>query len=119
MSKRAFDKITQGLREALSIARGDAKPARLHIPPEIEVRHIRSKLRLSQDNFAAAFGFTLNQITAWEQGRSRPLGGVRAYLMLIEREPGTVIAMLRPQREARKAAWRDGAPPGAWPELKS
>jgi putative transcriptional regulator len=112
MSKRAFDKITQGLREALSIARGDGKPARLHIPPEIDVRHIRSKLRLSQDDFAAAFGFTLNQIAAWEQGRSRPLGGVRAYLMLIEREPGTVIDMLRPLREARKAA-----PAQSWPEL--
>ena len=33
MSNRAFNKITQGLREALSIARGDAKPARLHITP--------------------------------------------------------------------------------------
>jgi putative transcriptional regulator len=104
MSKRAFDKIAKGLREALSIARGDAKPARLHIPPEIDVRHIRNKLRLSQDDFAAAFGFTLNQIAAWEQGRSRPLGGVRAYLMLIDREPATVITMLRPLREARRAA---------------
>ena len=102
MSKRAFDKIAKGLREALSIARGDAKAARLHIPPEIDVRHIRNKLRLSQDDFAAAFGFTLNQITAWEQGRSRPLGGVRAYLMLIDREPGTVIAM--PPCAPREAA---------------
>jgi putative transcriptional regulator len=104
MSKRAFDKIARGLREALSIARGDDKPVRLHIPPEIDVRYIRSKLRLSQEDFAAAFGFTLNQITAWEQGRSRPLGGVRAYLMLIDREPNTVIGMLRSLREARKAA---------------
>lgn len=104
MSKRAFDRTTTGLREALSIARGDGKPARLHIPPEIDVRYIRNKLRLSQDDFAAVFGFTLNQITAWEQGRSRPLGGVRAYLTLIDREPGTIITMLRPLREARQAA---------------
>jgi putative transcriptional regulator len=101
MTKRAFDKITGGLREALSIARGDATPAKLDIPPEIDVRYIRNKLRLSQDDFAAAFGFTLNQITAWEQGRSRPLGGVRAYLMLIDREPGTVISMLRSLRDVR------------------
>jgi putative transcriptional regulator len=50
------------------------------------------------------FGFTLNQVTAWEQGRSRPLGGVRAYLMLIDREPGTVVDMLRSLRDARKVA---------------
>ena len=103
MRKRAFDKVAEGLREALSIARGEANPSRLYIPPEIDVRRIRNKVRLSQDDFAAAFGFTLNQITAWEQGRSRPLGGVRAYLMLIDRNPTAVIGMLRSLREARKA----------------
>ena len=36
MSKRAFDKIAEGLTEALAIARGEAKPAKLHIPAEIE-----------------------------------------------------------------------------------
>ena len=66
MSNKAFDKVAKGLREALSIARGDTKPARLHIPAEIDVRYIRNKLRLSQDDFAAAFGFTLNQIAAWD-----------------------------------------------------
>jgi hypothetical protein len=30
MSNKAFDKVAKGLREALSIARGDTKPARLH-----------------------------------------------------------------------------------------
>jgi hypothetical protein len=36
MSKKAFDKIAEGLTEALSIARGETKPAELHIPPESE-----------------------------------------------------------------------------------
>lgn len=104
MSKKAFDKIAEGLREALSIARGETKPSKLHIPPEIKVQAIRSKLRLSQDDFAAAFGFTVNQIKDWEQGRSRPLGGVRAYLMLIDRDPQTVIKLLRSLRMTKKAA---------------
>jgi putative transcriptional regulator len=104
MSKRGFDKIAEGLREALSVARGESKPAKLHIPPDINVHRIRSKLRLSQDDFAAAFGFTVNQIKDWEQGRSRPLGGVRAYLMLIDRDPDAVVKLLRSLRSARKAA---------------
>lgn len=95
MSKKAFDKIAEGLNEALAIARGDAKPARLFIPPEIDVKGIRLQLELSQEDFAAIFGFTLNQIRDWEQGRSRPLGGVRAYLILIDRNPQTVIDLLR------------------------
>ena len=95
MGKRAFDKIAEVLNEALAIARGEAEPARLHIPSEIDVRSMRTKLDLSQEEFSACFGFTLNQIKDWEQGRSRPLGGVRAYLMIIERDPKSVLALLR------------------------
>lgn len=103
MSKKAFDKIAEGLTEALAISRGEAKPAKLHIPAEIDVRSIRSKLSLSQDEFASLFGFTANQIKDWEQGRSRPLGGVRAYLTIIDRDPKRVLALLRSLGSKRAA----------------
>ena len=98
MSKKAFDKIAAGLNEALAVARGTAKPSKLHVPPEIDVRGIRTKLKLSQDDFAAEFGFTINQIRDWEQGRTRPLGALRAYLMIIKRNPQAVINLLRSSR---------------------
>jgi putative transcriptional regulator len=41
MSKKAFDKIAAGLNEAIAIARGEAAPARWHIPAEIDVKSIR------------------------------------------------------------------------------
>ena len=46
----------------LEIARGTAKPARLHVPPGISVRGIREKALMSQDQFASAYGFTVYQI---------------------------------------------------------
>jgi putative transcriptional regulator len=95
MSKKAFDKIAAGLNEALEIARGRARPAKLYIPPQIDVRAIRSKLDLSQESFAAEFGFTINQIRDWEQGRTNPTGGLRAYLVIIQRNPAAVLALLR------------------------
>jgi len=98
----AFDKIAEGLTEALAIAKGERKPAKLHIPPELDVGAIRAKIGLSQDDFATAFGFTVNQIRDWEQVRSRPLGGVRAYLMIIDRDPKRVLNMLRAVRTTRK-----------------
>jgi putative transcriptional regulator len=98
MSKKAFDKIAAGLNEALAVARGTAKPSKLHVPPEIDVREIRSKLKLSQDDFAAEFGFTINQIRDWEQRRTRPLGALRAYLMIIKHNPQAVIDLLRSSR---------------------
>ena len=103
MGKKAFDKIAEGLNEALAVARGEAKPARLYIPAVIDVKSIRTKLTLSQDDFAAHFGFTVNQIKDWEQGRSRPLGGVRAYLMIIDRDADGVLALLR-SAAGKKAA---------------
>ena len=95
MSKKAFYKIAEGLGEALASAKGDARPVKLYVPAEINVKGIRQKLELSQDDFAAQFGFSVNQIKDWEQGRSRPIGGVRAYLMLIERDPAVVLKLLK------------------------
>jgi putative transcriptional regulator len=103
MGKKAFSRIAEGLNEVLAIARGEAKPARLYIPPDIDVKSIRSRLTLSQDEFASVFGFTVNQIKDWEQGRSRPLGGVRAYLMIIDRDPKIVLGLLR-SLSGKKAA---------------
>ena len=103
MSKIAFDKIAEGLTEALAISRGEAKPAKLHLPPEIDVKAVRNRLSLSQEEFASHFGFTVNQIKDWEQGRSRPLGGVRAYLMIIDCDPKRVLALLRSLGSKRAA----------------
>ena len=94
MSKKAFDNIAEGLGEALAIARREAKPARLYVPPEMDIKAIRDNIGLAQDQFAAAFGFTVHQIRQWEQGRVRPTGAVRAYLMLIQSNPTQIKAML-------------------------
>ena len=104
MSKKAFDKIAAGLTEALEVARGNAKPAKLYLPSQTDVRAIRRKLKLSQDGFAAEFGFTINQIRDWEQGRTKPHGSARAYLMVIQHDPKAVLDVLRRPARPRKAA---------------
>lgn len=63
-----------------------------------------NRISMKQEDFAGAFGFTINQIKDWEQNRTRPLGGVRAYLMLIERNPDAVLEMLRTMSKRKKAA---------------
>jgi putative transcriptional regulator len=104
MSKKAFDKIAEGLKEAIAVTRGEKKPARLFVPAEIDVKAVRKRCRMSQDDFAYQYGFTVDQIKAWEQGRSRPLGGVRVYLMLIDENPASVLKALRDMTRRRKAA---------------
>ncbi|MGH7066427.1 MAG: helix-turn-helix domain-containing protein [Acetobacteraceae bacterium] len=109
MTKAAFDKIAEGLTEALEIARGAAEPRQLYVPPEIDVRAIRAKAGMTQDSFASAFGFTVHQIRQWEQGRSRPLGAMRAYLMLIERDPHAILKFLHGANGRRKGEGRSAA----------
>jgi len=89
-------RILQGAREALALAHGEAdeEAYRIHVPATVDVRALRRKLRLSQDQFARRFGFTAARIRDWEQGRSRPDGAVRAYLLVIERAPDTVARAL-------------------------
>lgn len=113
MTKAAFDKIAEGLTEALEIARGTAEPKQLYVPPEIDVHAIRAKAGMTQDSFASAFGFTVHQIRQWEQGRSRPLGAMRAYLMLIGRDPRAVLRSLRGAGGRKRGEARTAAQPSA------
>jgi putative transcriptional regulator len=96
-------RLIEAATEAASIARGERKAARLHIPAEIDVRGVRQKFRLSQEDFASEFGFSLTQIRDWEQGRSRPIGGVRAYIMLIDRDGEAIRRLLSDAKAAARS----------------
>ncbi len=89
MSKAGL-RILEGAREALAIARGEALPAKVHIPPEIDTKAVRKRLGLTQDAFAKRYGFTVSQVRDWEQGRFSPTGATRAYLTVITRETEAV-----------------------------
>lgn len=97
MSKGIFDDIAAGLEDAISIGRGEADPEtyRVHVPRELDVRAIRRKLELTQEEFATAFGFPLSTLRDWEQGRARPDTSTRAYLLVISRAPKVVSKVLR------------------------
>lgn len=97
MAKRAFDKIAEGLNDALAIARGEADAAtyRVHVPDRVDVRRIRRHLGLSQSEFAVRFGFSVHTLRKWEQDGRQPEGPARAYLRVIERNPQAVMEALR------------------------
>lgn len=96
MSKKAFDKMAQGLSDAIAFAKGEADLAeyRIHVPAQIDVKALRKRLGLTQSEFAARFGFNVSRLRDWEQGRSNPDSAARAYLVVIEREPEAVSRAL-------------------------
>ncbi len=91
------ESIRRGLEEALAYAEGTADLSRykVHIPLQIDVKAIRTRLGLTQQGFAACFGFNINTLRHWEQGRRVPEGPTRAYLLVIDREPEAVRNALR------------------------
>lgn len=90
---RAADSIRQGLTEAIEYAKGRAPRSgyRVHVPEDIDVKAIRTKLGLSQQAFAARFGFSVNTLRHWEHGAA--IDG------LVTRRPAP-----RPSRGSRRRA---------------
>ena len=60
------------------------------------VRAVRRRLRMSQVEFSAAFGFNVATLRDWEQGRSIPDQAIRSYLLVIATEPQIVRKALKP-----------------------
>lgn len=89
MSK-AGESILRGAREALAYARGDSDGFVAHVPEQVDVRAVRRRTGLSQVKFSTAFGFALDALRNWEQGRRQPDVCARAFLVVIDREPEAV-----------------------------
>ena len=94
---RAGRRILASLREAVDWAEG--KEVRVQITtvevPAIDVRAARKRLGLTQEAFAAKFGFQPATLRNWEQGRTRPDGPARVLLAVIDRHPEAVEDALR------------------------
>ena len=63
-------------------------------PPPEQVRALRAKLGLTQAQFARRFGFTLDTVQQYEQGRRRPSGPASTLLRVIEVDPEAEIRAL-------------------------
>lgn len=66
----------------------------IHPPGGISVRGIRAKLDLTQEEFAARFGFTVGRLRDWEQGRTQPDAATQTLLFVIERDPELVASVV-------------------------
>jgi putative transcriptional regulator len=91
MSK-AGRRIIRSARQALAFAEGKADKANysVHIPDKIDVRAIRQKVGMTQDDFARHFGVSKRTVQDWEQKHRLPSGAARAFLTVIDREPEAV-----------------------------
>jgi putative transcriptional regulator len=89
--------IIGALHNAVAYAKGDSSKGRTHrilVPPRINVKRVRRKLGMSQNDFADQFGISAATLRNWEQGRRQPDGPARVLLTIIDREPAAVQRVL-------------------------
>ena len=60
----------------------------------VEVRDLRRRAKLTQQEFAARLGVPVETIRNWEQGKRAPRGPARALLAVIAHSPDMVFAAL-------------------------
>jgi putative transcriptional regulator len=89
MTSKAFNKIKAGLEDALAYSRGEKSRGRTHrvVIKDVDVRKLRTRLALSQNEFAARLGLKPSTVRNWEQKRRRPEGPARALLQIIAHDP--------------------------------
>ena len=68
-------------------------------PDAVNVKKIRERLGLSQEEFATRFGFDAASLRNWEQGRTAPEIAVRAFFKVIEANPIAVEMALAAKSE--------------------
>ena len=90
MSK-AFNRIKQGLQEAMAHAGGRVQGVRVHRPRPVDVKALRAKVGMTQEEFAARFGFSTATLRHWERGDRAPNGASLVLLNVIEHNPRAVI----------------------------
>jgi putative transcriptional regulator len=92
----AYDRITEGLNEALAFAQGEKTGAIVHSieVPSVDVAAIRATTGLSQSQFAKSIGVAKGRLLHWEHGRRQPTGPAQVLLAMIARKPSLVRELL-------------------------
>ncbi len=91
----AFNSIKQGLDEALEFSKGKKGKAIVHEFSPVDVKNIRAKVGMSQNEFASAFGISVSTLRHWERGDRTPNGPALVLLNVVSKEPNAVLKALR------------------------
>jgi len=94
MKKEDFEKLVSSIREAGEIKAGNKKPGRIYVVNPPEIKNIRKKLNISQNEFAMMIGVSVRTLQNWEQGRREPDGPAKALLKVASKNPQAVLDAL-------------------------
>lgn len=94
MDKDLFEGLIKGVRAAGKVKRGEGSPTRVFAFTPEEIKEIRIKLGLSQQQFSRLVFVSVKTLQNWEQGRRQPQGPALALLMILKKDPKHAIEAL-------------------------
>ena len=94
MKESAFNELIESVKQAGDIRSGKRKPSRVTRLSPPNVKSIRRKLHVTQNEFAHLIGVSVDTLQNWEQGRREPKGPARALLTVASKNPKAVLEAL-------------------------
>jgi putative transcriptional regulator len=94
MNDKDFQKLVESVKQMGSIMRGEDIPHRRSVLTSVDVKALRERLCLTQNEFSAMIGVSIKTLQNWEQGRREPEGPAKALLLVVEMEPQAVLSAL-------------------------
>jgi len=99
-----FNELLESVRQAGAIMRGEKEPPRVFVVEAPDVKAIRAKLGVSQDEFASLLGISVRTLENWEQKRRIPKGPARVLLEVAAAHPDAVWDVVRNTGKDRRRA---------------
>lgn len=94
MNDKDFQKLVKSVKQMGSIMRGESIPHRRTVLSTVDVKALRERLGLTQNQFSGMIGVSIKTLQNWEQGRREPEGPAKALLRVVEKEPQAVMNAL-------------------------
>ncbi len=94
MSDETFAEFMLSVKEGAKILRGELPPSSEFVHLGTDVKLIREKIGLSQQEFANLICISKRTLEGWEQGHRKLTGPVRALLTIFKNAPELAINAL-------------------------
>lgn len=91
MNDELFNELVDSIKEAGAYLRGEGAPARVTFRGEPDPKSIRTRLDLTQEEFAAALCISVKTLRNWEQGRREPSDPAMRLLQIAARHPEVLL----------------------------
>jgi len=95
MEDQMFQELLESVKQAKEIMQGKREPSRKFVfNKKPNAKDIRTKLNLTQNEFAHLMNISIHTLRNWEQGRREPEGPAKVLLNVANNHPEILIEMI-------------------------